>query len=75
VSAENLEAALQELGIRCTVEAMDRLAVVTPYDADAERETVRLKREALRLMRAHGFTNIALGIPSGPADRAALHRD
>ena len=75
MSATTLEAALRALGIRCTVEALDRLAVIVPADGEAGLATVRGRREALRHIGAHGFTHLALELPGEPADRAALHRD
>lgn len=75
MSAVSLEAALRSAGIPCAVEALDRLAVLTPDDADAGRAAIHDRREALRLARAHGFTHLALELPRDPADRAPLHRD
>jgi len=75
VSAPTLESALRAVGIRCTVEAMDRLAVIVPDDNEAGLATVRGRREALQLIGAHGFTHLALELPGEPADRAPLHRD
>lgn len=75
MSAASLEAALRAMGIRCTVEAMDRLAVIVPADGEAELATVRGRRDALRLIGAHGFTHLALELPGELADRAPLHRD
>ena len=75
MSAATLEAALRELGIHCRIEAIDRLAVIAPETDDAEQATIRLRREALRLLAAHGFTHLALELPSESADRAPLHRD
>ena len=75
MSATTLEAALRELGIPCRVEAIDRLAVISPESDDAEQATIRVRREALRLMSAHGFTHLALELPSESDDRAPLHRD
>jgi hypothetical protein len=54
---------------------MDRLAVIVPDDGEAGLATVRGRREALRLIGAHGFTHLALELPGEPADRAPLHRD
>jgi hypothetical protein len=80
--------ALGALGIRGSVEARERLAVLVvdaataaPDLADAE-----LRRAALALARAHGFTHLALelgddgDVPSGASggdarDRAAFPRD
>jgi len=75
VSAATLERSLDELGIRCVVEAMDRLAVILPQDGESEAALVRGRREALRLLGAHGFTHLALELRGEPADPAPLHRD
>ena len=75
MSAPGLEAALRELGIRCAVEGRERLAVLVADDEGAALDAVRLRREALRLMRAHGFTNLALDLPGVPAGDATLRRD
>ena len=74
MSAATLEAALRELGVRCRVEGIDRLAVIAPADADAGQAAIRVRREALRLLPTHGFTHLALELPS-ESDRAPLHRD
>jgi hypothetical protein len=75
MSAVGLEAALRSLGIHCSVEAIDRLAVIVPDDDAAGIETVRVRREALRLICEHGFTHLALELPGERADSAPLHRD
>ena len=75
MSADSLEAALRELGIRCTVEAFDRLAVIVPDDDAASADAVRVRRDALRLLGSHGFTNMALELSPQAADHASLHRD
>ena len=75
MSAQSLEAALRELGIRCRVEAIDRLAVIAPETDEAEQATIRARRETLRLLPAHGFTHLALELRSESADRAPVHRD
>ena len=75
MSADALEAALRQLGIRCTVEGRDRLAVLVADDESAALDAARLRRDALRLTRAHGFTNLALDVGAMPADHAPLHRD
>ena len=75
MSGPSLESALRAVGIRCTVEAMDRLAVIVPDDNEAGLATVRGRREALQLIGAHGFTHLALELPGEPPDRAPLHRD
>ncbi len=75
MSAETLEAALRDLGIECRVEAIDRLAVITPESDEVEQATIRARREMLRLLPAHGFTHLALELRSESADRAPVHRD
>ena len=75
MSAGALEAALRELGIRCTVEGRDRLAVLVADDETAAVDAARMRRDALRLTRVHGFTNLALDVRGATADDAPLHRD
>jgi hypothetical protein len=90
VSAATLQAALDTLGIACTVEPHDRLAVIVPVGGVDPLESRRVRGEALRLARDHGFTHIAVELveydPSAARDgergrtetlphRAALHRD
>ena len=75
MNAVSLAVALRAAGMACAVEAIDRLAVLTPDDRFAERSIVEGRREALRLSRAHGFTHLALELPRDPADGAPLHRD
>ena len=75
MSAADLEAALRAAGLRCSVDVIDRLAVITADDGTAELEVVRSRREALRLVRAHGFTHLALELPGDRADGAPLRRD
>ena len=75
MSAASLEAALRAMGMRCTVEAVDRMALIVPDDAAAELAAIEGRREALRLLGAHGFTHLALELPGEPSARAPLHRD
>ena len=75
MSASSFEAALRAIGMRCTVEAIDRMALIVPDDAAAELATIAGRREALRLIGAHGFTHLALELPGEPSARAPLHRD
>ena len=89
MTVASLEAAFDALGVPCSVEAHDRLAVIIPRGDPALLEDARVRREALRLAREHGFTHIALDL-AGPAPawngnsgggaspmppRASLHRD
>ena len=66
MSAETLEASLREIGIECRVEAIDRLAVLIPDAVVTALEDARVRRDALALLRAHGFTHLALEIVDGP---------
>ena len=75
MSATTLEESLRALGIRCAVEAMDRLAVIVPDDGESALTAVRARGEALQLLRRHGFTHLALELAGEPADRAPLRRD
>lgn len=74
-SRENLEEALRELGVRCSVDAFDALAVaiVEPGDRSFERDDVR--RRAMELARAHGFSHLAVDLRKSEhakQDRATL---
>jgi len=62
VSAETLEASLRALGIECRVDAVERLAVLVPKGAVSALEDARIRREAVALLRPHGFTHLALEI-------------
>ena len=65
--------ALREEGIACGVEGRERLAIVVP-EGDVERfADPALRARLIDLGAAHGFTHVALEIPSGSG--AALRRD
>ena len=74
MSAETLEASLRALGIECRVDAIERLAVLIPTGAVTALEDARIRRAAAGLLRAHGFTHLALEIVDDAPERAALHR-
>jgi hypothetical protein len=57
---DSLDAALRGLGVRCTVERHGALAVVTPAAGERAFEQADVRREALAILRAHGFTHAAL---------------
>lgn len=59
-SREDLEQALRDLGMRCSIDAFDALAVaiVEPGDRTFERDDLR--RRAIELARAHGFSHLAV---------------
>lgn len=75
MSAEGLRQALAALGIECTVEARDKLAVIISPAGGTRLDDVAVRRAALALIRDHGFTHLALEIPDGPNDHAAVSRD
>lgn len=72
MSAESLEAALRAEGIDCVVEERERLAVIVPGPRGLDLSSVELRRRALALLPAHGFTHLALELlPPPPPERAA----
>jgi hypothetical protein len=71
VSAESLEAALRAEGIDCVVEERERLAVIVPGPRGLDLSSVELRRRALALLPAHGFTHLALELLPPPPERAA----
>lgn len=60
MNAAALEADLRALGIACTVEARDRLAILIPLDDDDGLADDSIRLEAVRLAEVHGFTHLAL---------------
>ncbi len=72
MSAEVLRIALEEIGIRGTVEARSGLALLRVASPDSLGDT-RTRREAVSLAVRHGFTHLALELNDGEADGAALH--
>ena len=76
---EGLEASLRRLGIRCTVESWDALAVALPESGERAFEDAAVRKQAIALARSHGFSHLAVelrdpALPDGDA-RAALPRD
>ena len=77
-SAAELERALRELGVRCSVEAYDALAVAVPEPGERRLEGDDLRRRALELARTHGFSHLAVELREPgpvPTNRASLSRD
>lgn len=71
-SVAALEQALASAGLRCAVEARERLAVVTGPAAVAAALAEPAARElALRLAAAHGFTHLALELRPAPPGATA----
>ena len=68
-SREDLERALRGLGLRCSVEAFDALAVVTPEAGERGLEREDVRRRAIEIARAQGFSHLAVEL------REAKHID
>lgn len=69
--AAGLEAALRAAGVSCVVDADGRLAVLVPGPAGLDLADPELRRRALALLPAYGFTHLALELvertPAAPA--------
>ena len=77
-SREALERALRDLGIRCSVEGFDALAVAVPEPGERGLEAADVRRRAIELARAHGFSHLAVELREpghAPTERAPLSRD
>lgn len=59
-SREELEQALRGLGIRCSVEEFDGLAVAVPEPGERSFERDDIRRRAIEIARAHGFSHLAV---------------
>lgn len=66
MSSASLEADLRDLGIACTVEARGGLALLVPAGDPSALGDAAIRREAVRLAEAHGFTHIAVELHGGP---------
>jgi uncharacterized protein len=73
--ADGLATALEAAGLRCTVEARERLALVTvaPGGNDADLFAPDNRAAAVDAARRHGFTHLAIEL-SGAGDDAVVHR-
>ena len=77
-SPEALERALRDLGVRCSIEAHDALAVAVPEPGERRLEIADVRRRAIELARTHGFSHLAVELREpghAPIDRAPLPRD
>lgn len=75
--AAALAAALEHLGLPCSVEPRERLAVLRAPERIARQLTdIETRRDMIALAKAHGFTHVAVELtePVYPAD-APLLRD
>lgn len=75
MSADGLERALRAIGIECSVEARDRLAIIIPKTPARDFTEPALRRAAIALLAEHGFSHLALEIPGTPDADAPLSRD
>lgn len=76
-SRADLERDLRTLGIRCAVEEWDALAVLVPEPGERGFEDEDLRRRAIALARAHGFSHLAVDLPEerGSTSRETVSRD
>lgn len=77
-SAEALERALRELGVRCSIQAYGALAVAVPEAGERRLEADDIRRQAIALARTHGFSHLAVELREprhATTDRASLPRD
>ena len=65
--------ALQHEGLECEVEGRERLAVVVPAGDFDRFADPALRERLIELGAAHGFTHVAVEVPSGSG--AAVRRD
>lgn len=72
-NASALAAAIAELGIRCALEARGGLVVLLPVSSSLEAlQAAETRRAVLALAKQHGFTHVAIELPS---DRRGAARD
>lgn len=77
-SREDLERALRDMGVRCSIEAFDALAVATVEAGDRSLERDDVRHRAIDLARAHGFSHLAVELRKSEQanqDRATLSGD
>jgi len=77
-SREDLQTALRALGLRCSVEAFDGLAVAVPEPGEQRFASDDIRRRAIELARQHGFSHLAVELReagSEPSPRATLPGD
>ena len=72
VNPAALEADLASLGVACTVEARERLALVILRGDHSRLAEPDVRREAVRLAESHGFTHLALELPDESAAEGAV---
>lgn len=67
MSAAALRVALEAVGVRCAVEADDRLAVLRLDGAAEALADATLRATVTRLAAEHGYTHVALELPIADA--------
>ena len=73
-NATALAAAIAELGVQCALEARGGLALLLPAaESVATLQAPEVRRAVLALAREHGFTHVAIELPSDR--RGAGERD
>ena len=75
MSADGLQRALGALGVECTVEARDKLAIIIPRAGTTGFTDAMLRRSAVALLAEHGFTHLALEVAGATPDHAPLPGD
>lgn len=64
-NATALAAALAELGVQCSLEARGGLALLLPVaESVAMLQAEETRRAVVALAREHGFTHVAIELPS-----------
>ena len=72
-NATALAAAIAGLGVQCSLEARGVLALLLPVSASVETlQSAETRRAVLALARQHGFTHVAIELPS---DRRGAGRE
>jgi hypothetical protein len=72
-NATALTSAIAELGVRCSLEERGGLALLLPATGSVEMlQSPETRRVVLALARQHGFTHVAIELPS---DRRGAGRE
>lgn len=69
MTAESLELALAAVGVPCSVEPHQRLAVLRPSADGPSLVEESLRARVVALATEHGFTHVALDLTDTSADR------
>ena len=77
-SRESLERELHSMGLRCSLETWDALAVAIPEPGERGFEDAAIRQRAIAAARNNGFSHLAVEIRvdgSAPMNRATLSGD